>query len=350
MKKIVFSICLAALAISCTKTEVNYGASEQISFAPVAHTQTKAAMKSGDVPTTDLIVSATAGPAGATLASNCSEPYFHKVTFIQEGTTGIFKAEGYFWPNVKYLSFAGVTNAAGLADATNYTIDVAANTIVINNYPQQEVGTVNNDLLWFESTIPAGKPSPTNTSYRAETVTMMHACSWIVLNFNGDDTASNVNRPWNITKVTINNLAATGDVVLTSTATWPTLKLGKKNKTLAVYNDSEGTNLKLNDFFTPSKDGIIVIPQEPTTVSVTYNYLSQGANTLDTTDDIKIEETATISLAYDGNASWLPGTKYTYDIKLTATGIKIAPTASSWVDYDADGDNTNGNQSIPGTI
>lgn len=335
-------MCLAALAIGCAKTEVQFEETDAISFAPVAHNATKAAVESG-APGCNLIVSANAGTAGEE-ASTYDELYFDEVTFSGSAE---YTAEGYFWPNVKHLSFAGITQSAGIS-TNNVTIDVDDNTITVTDYPQQEVGTTNNDLMWFGRTTPAGKTT------NAIPVTLNHACSWIVLNFYGDETAGNTKRPWKITKVTINDLALTGKAILTSSASWPTDNLGSRNKDLEVYNEGDktsgGTEMEQSTPFIPSEDGIIVIPQEPTTISVTYNYVSQfGTDDTKETDDIVIEETKTVSLAYNGTAAWAPGTKYTYDILLTATGIKIAPTASTWVDYDNDG-NTGDNDNIPGTI
>lgn len=348
MKKVIFSMCLAALAIGCAKTEVQFEETDLISFAPVAHNATKAAVESG-APGCNLIVSANAGTAGEE-ASTYGELYFDEVTFSGSAE---YTAEGYFWPNVKHLSFAGITQSAGIS-TNNVTIDVDDNTITVTDYPQQEVGTLNNDLMWFGQTAPAGKTT------NAIPVTLNHACSWIVLNFYGDETAGNTKRPWKITNVTINDLAESGKAILTSSASWPNDNLGSRNKELVVYNYGDktygGTRMQQSDEFTPSADGIIVIPQRPTSISVTYNYVSQfGPDNNIETDDIVIEETATVNLNYDGTSkdgsdwsSWAAGTKYTYDITLTATGIKIAPTASAWVDYDADGDGNKDN--IPGTI
>ena len=60
MKKIFYSICLVALAASCTKNDVSYNVAEQISLAPLAQTSTRAALAQGAVPTENLIVSANA--------------------------------------------------------------------------------------------------------------------------------------------------------------------------------------------------------------------------------------------------------------------------------------------------
>jgi hypothetical protein len=352
MKKIVYTICLAALAIACSKTEVQFEQTDAISFAPVAQVATKAAVQSG-APGCALIVSAFAGTGSDQTAY--TEAYFKNVEFADPDKNGVFEASGYFWPNVKKLTFAGVTKSAGFADGTSVSIYDATNTveadrnkIVIYNYEQPEAGAANNDLMWFDRTIPAGKPTASNY---AENVSLKHSCSWIVLNFYGDATSGGT-RPWKITNVTINGLAVTGKAELTSTATWPASGLGAKTKALVVYaqgTKENGLGAAIDTDFIPLPDGIIVIPQEPTTISVTYNYLSQGANTTETTDDIRIEETATVSLEYNGTTAWAPGTKYTYDIQLTATGIKIAPTASTWVVYDNDG-NAGNKDNIPGTI
>lgn len=367
MKKVIFSICLAALAIGCAKTEVQFEQTDLISFAPVAHNATKAALAQGAVPTENLIVSANAGMPGSA-ASACSELYFDKVEFVNNNS-GIFTANGYFWPNVKHLSFAGVTKSAGV-NISDVEIDVDANSIVITNYPQQKFGTEQNDLMWFEHTSPVGKTD------NAINVTLKHACSWIVLNFKGtEDTGAA--RPWKITKVTIDNLSVRETATLAYTqgspteavAVWTESNEGSNLAPLTVYEYTKtaaevaanakhvGQSLSSSAPFTPDATGIIVIPQTPTRISVTYNYVSQfGPDNNIETDDIVIEETATVNLNYDGTSndgsdwtSWAAGTKYTYDITLTATGIKIAPTAATWEIYDADGDGGN-NDNIPGTI
>ena len=356
MKKIIFSICLAALAVGCTKTEVNYSDTDQIAFAPVASNVTKAALTEGQVPTCDLIVSAFAGTG--TNQAAYTEAYFKNVVFTP-GTgnnSGIFTATGYFWPNVKKLTFAGITKSAGLSDNSSVLIyDAAAtdeddrNKFIIYNYSQpNSLSIADQDFMWFDRTTPSGKTDA------AISVEMKHACSWIVLNFYGDETAGNSTRPWNITNVTINDLSDKESVTLGSEAVWTST--GTPNVDIDVYTNTSGTGMQQSTFFTPNANSIIVIPQTPTTLSVTYNYLSQGINTTSTDDDIVIEETATVNLNYNGDSedpttwdSWAPGFKYTYNIQLTATGIKIAPTASTWTPYDAD-TNTNGTQNIPETI
>ena len=346
MKKIIFSICLAALAVGCTKTEVNYTEPDQIAFAPVASNVTKAALTEGQVPTCNLIVSAFAGESDD--QTTYTEAYFKNVVFTP-GTgnnSGIFTATGYFWPNVKKLTFAGITNSAGLSDNSSVLIyDAAAtdeddrNKFIIYNYSQPiSLSIADQDFMWFDRTEPSGKTDA------AISVEMKHACSWIVLNFYGDETAGNSTRPWKITNVTINDLSDKESVTLGSEAVWTST--GLKNVDIEVYDNgsktSGGTGMQQLTVFTPDEDRIIVIPQKPTTLSVTYNYLSQGINTTSTDDDIVIEETATVNLNYDSEAdkpstwsSWAPGFKYTYNIQLTATGIKIAPTASAWTDYDS---------------
>ena len=185
MKKIFFSLVALAALASCSKSEVTYTENDSISFSPVAYNQTKAALAKDAVPTCDLIVSANAGTGNN--ANTYTESYFNNVVFTQDGATGIFTAEGYFWPNVKYLTFSGITQSAGV-NIADVTMDVDGNQIEIDDYPQQAVDTENNDLMWFEHTTPTGKTN------NAVAVAMKHACSWIVLNFIGDETSGNTKR------------------------------------------------------------------------------------------------------------------------------------------------------------
>lgn len=344
MKKIIYSICLLSLAVGCAKTEVQYDQPEQISFAPVAGTVTKAAVGSGSAPGCNLIVSANAGTAGQN-ASTYGELYFDEVEFTG---TSEYTATGVFWPNVKYLSFAGITQSAGITTG-NIEIDVKGNSITVNDYQQQEVGIDDNDLMWFGRTVPAGKQS------EAIEVSMQHACSWLVFNFKGDETTGAANTTWKITNVTVNSLSKKETATLTNAASWTESDASDNLRYLTVYNytktDEETTNNAKNvghkltsTAFVPSPDGIIVIPQTPTSISVTYNYVSQGS--------IVIEETATVYLDYDGvsgNAKWEAGKKYTYDITIGATAIKIAPTAGEWEPYGKNNEKPEGTP-ITGTI
>lgn len=340
MKKIFFSLVALTALAACSKSEVAYTENESISFSPVAYNQTKAALDAGTVPTCSLIVSAFAG-TGADQTSYL-EPYFKNVEFTDANHDGDFEASGYFWPNVKKLTFAGITKSAGFTEASSVSIYDASNTLeadrdkfIIYNYLQPNVDVDHNDLMWFDRTEPAGKTTD------AIAVTMKHACSWIVLNFFGDATSGNSTRPWKITNITINSLSDKETATLTESAVWSTT--GAKNKNLVVYNDTQELNKETK--FTPSTNGIIVIPQTPTTLSITYNYVSQfGSDNSAEADDVVIEETATVKLNYDGNpednstwTAWKPGTKYTYDITIGAAAIKIAPKAGDWTVYDADG-------------
>lgn len=346
MKKIIYSICLLSLAVGCAKTEVQYDQPEQISFAPVAGTVTKGAVSSGNAPGCKLIVSANAGTAGNN-ASTYTELYFDEVEFTG---TSEYTATGVFWPNVKYLSFAGITMSAGIS-TDNVTLDVDSNSITVTDYTQPEVGVDDNDLMWFGQTAPAGKQS------EAIEVSMQHACSWLVFNFKGDVTTGNATRPWKITNVTINGLSAQETATLSTTASWS--ESGTKTKSLVVYNDNTNVGTGINTTFTPSGNGIIVIPQTPpTTLSVTYNYVSQfGSDDSTETDDTVITETATIDLTYETETingsevskKWEAGKKYTYDITIGATAIKIAPTAGEWEPYGKNNEKLEGTP-ITGTI
>ena len=201
MKKIFLSIVaiVAIVAIAaCTKSEVQYDAPQEISFAPVAKNATKAALAENAIPTTDIIVSANAGDAGSTIV-DCDQPYFSEVTFRQGGTQGVFEAADCYWPNVQHLSFIGVTASEGIS-ANNIEMSVNANTITISDYAQPAFTINNNDLMWFPSTTPQGKSNPTIG------VEMFHACSWLQFYFKGDG-VSGSSKPWKILSIDILSLS-----------------------------------------------------------------------------------------------------------------------------------------------
>lgn len=123
MKKILFSLCALAALAACTKSEVQYEPSGEISFAPVAKTLTKSvAGYNGDTfdgvfPTEiDLYVFANASNDAG---DAWNDPYFKNAHFEwtaakNESTIDNVAANGSYagsptryWPNVKSLKFAG---------------------------------------------------------------------------------------------------------------------------------------------------------------------------------------------------------------------------------------------------
>ena len=339
-----------ALVASCTKTEIRYDEPNQISFTPVAKVSTKAAVE-GTYPTDlPLFVYANAGVKDAEL-STFTTAYFNEFKFTHDDSA--FTNTDAYWPNEKYLVFAGVSASGNIgADTGKATLsmDFATNQLTVTSYTQPDNG--NNDLMWFPRT---------SQSYGKQTdavaVEMKHACALLKFNFIAETGTAG----WKIKSVVVNALQKSGTAVCGETsASWT--PSGEKS-TLSVYtktdsDDASNYTIKADDsdagtvdYITPETvaDNTIVIPQTPTTLSVTYEFTTNAQATL--------EETVTVPLSLgketvegeEVEKKWQSGYRYTYNITMGAEQIKIAPTASSWGDYDAD-TAEDGTQNIEKTV
>lgn len=329
-----------ALVASCTKTEIRYDEPNRISFTPVAKVSTKAAVNTypTDLP---LLVYANAGIKNTTTPTDITsftEVYLNDSEFTH--SSGVFTNTTAFWPNVKALIFAGVSKSGNVADSNVEASFPTANTVTVSEYTQPDTG--NNDLMWFLHTTPE-----TSQSENLE-VTMNHACSWLVFNFKGDAVTASTTQPWKVTKVVVKSVSKTGTATLGASADWSSLS-GEED--YVVYNeytanesvyDTKGTALTSGGVSISNNDNVVVIPQTPKQLEITYEFKAPSGNI--------IKETKEVSLAYaDPSTAWVAGKKYTYDITIGTAQIKIAPTASNWGDYDAD-TATEGTQNIEKTV
>lgn len=350
MKRITYILMTIALVASCTKTEIRYDEPNRISFTPVAKVSTKAAVE-GTYPTTlPLYVYANAGAANAEIETYTTA-YFEEFEFTHNGSA--FTNADAYWPNEKHLVFAGVSASGNIgadSDKATLSMNFATNQLTVTSYTQPD--NDNNDLMWFPKT---------SQSYGKETdevaVQMLHACALLKFNFIAETGTAG----WKIKSVVVNDLQKSGTAVCGATsATWT--PSGNKS-TFRVYTKADSddaskytikaddSNAETDDYITPETvaNNTIVIPQEPTTLSVTYEFTTSADETL--------EETVTVPLSLgketvegeEVEKKWQSGHRYTYNITMGAAQIKIAPTASSWGDYDAD-TATEGTQNIEKTV
>ena len=338
MKKIIISMMAVAALAACTKSEVQYEPAGEIGFAPVASNITKSvagvtADGSYDqtFPTSlDLYVSANAQgeDADGNLTASWPDTYFANAKFIYGRLeNNVYEGkEPRYWPNVKSLVFAGFSNACNIDDiAQNATVDFTANTISIEGYEQDNTLTAagKNDLMWF----PWDTKSYTKQS-TAVTATMKHACSWITVKVIGDATTGN---NYLLNNLTINGLYHEGDVVCDALkATWD---LTGTTSAEELYSNTTGETFPLPtgiaQVFENVDNNMVVLPQTPTTIDVTYSYYAQeGA-------DLITETVKNLSLKISDNADtnkWESGKHYIYTITITATEILVAPVVDEWVD------------------
>ena len=333
MKKIFISLVAIAALAACSKSEVEYEATGEIAFAPVARLNTKAAVTDTDYPDgLNMYVFANAGTADAAL-STFDEPYFANAEFAH-GThaTDVFGGvTPYYWPNVKELIFSGYSKSGNTASLTPKPTYVKNGEgvweINMTGYaPTPGTATAgDNDLMWFPTTEESyGKPASADFTVDVE---MKHACSWVTINVKGDATTGAYGTTWKILDLTIADLAQSGDVVLGAAATWKNLATGT---TFDVY---EGTGKALTDEYVDytqlTYKDLVVIPQATKTLTVKYSYVSQAGGAADGSD-LVIEEEKDVPLTFNGTNPWEPGVHYTYNITIGTQEILIEPTVKIW--------------------
>lgn len=349
MKKI-FYIALAAVAFAaCSKTEANYTASEQISFAPVAKYDTKTAVAGTQYPVDyPFYVYANAKSEGA---SAFNSKYFEKILFVQDGDTKdagkqVYKGNpSQYWPNVNPLVFAGFTQTGNVAAITPGT-DGILETLTLSGYTQPAPkANVSNDLMYFfADNNGAGYDKATNV---VDPV-MKHACSWITINIKAqaalvedrDAETPGVQAYWNnlkVTEVKFVNLYSTGTVTLSKSEV-PSWDYTDQTEASVVVKNTEKPITTTSEEFADVLNNTIVLPQIPAYLSVTYTYTTPaGADGFQETKILPLNfngETRAAGATDDAYratwSKWEPGKHYIYNLTLTAEEIKIAPSSTDW--------------------
>lgn len=340
MKKIFLSLLAVAAVAACAKSEIEYEAAGEISFAPVASNITKSvAGYDGDTfdgvfPTAvNLYVFANAGTGAA---ANHTEEYFKNAKFVwnsekgseatQNGvaTSGAYAGDPTrYWPNVKTLVFAGYSDACGI-NTTAPTMDFTSNVLTIPSYTQNNGASYaaegKNDLMWF---VCDGSTYGKDANEIA--ASMKHACSWITIKVAGDDVTAN---SWKLNNLVVKSLAHTGAVACGTTADWDIEENAAKADEAYYTNTAGATFTKTAAKFEDTANNFIVLPQTPTNLEVTYTYVS------DATNNLSLTETKSVPLAYDeATTDWQPGVHYIYNITITATEILIDPVVVDWTAY-----------------
>lgn len=347
MKKIFFSVLAIAAIAACSKSEVQYADQQlEIGFAPVVKKATKVA-EDDAIYNTNLPMYIFANTYNDNDASEFSVPYFENSQFAHRNG-GVFGGAtcSYYWPNVKTLVFSGISKSGNVNNGATpvynlntYTIEETTSKILeinLEGYAPGNGGAEegDNDLMWFPTTAPYGKPATTGTPIE---VTMKHACAWVTIKLKGDGTTGAGLNAWEITDVYFKDLSLSGNVVLGSSADW-TLVAANSDRTdvyLAPTASSERNGFSLSsdyvDYTKKNDDNfkfsdLVVVPQGTKSLYVAYEYLS------DVDNDIKFTETKEIPLTYTlepGN-TWKAGFHYIYNITIGTDEILVEPKVAEW--------------------
>lgn len=341
MKRIVLTIMAVAALAACTKSEVAYEAPAEIGFNVVAGNMTKAVVDGETYPTDlNMFVYAWTENSTAEAADYIAKGEFQYRKAI--GTTNVWGGVNpYYWPNVNKLYFAGFSKSGNAA--ANATYNCKDDVLTISNYTPGMNGA--NDLMWFPKTSEAyGK------STEFVPVDMYHTCAWITFLVKGDEVTSNTTNPYTITSLKMTGVDQTATVAC-SNATNPKInwtgntdKAGDAaNYNVTIKNNSIALTQTAKDVETDAayaavegttSSNIVVIPQVPGKLTLTYTYKSSTNAVITET-----VENLDLALAKDasnneGPAKWEAGKHYIYTITIKANEILIAPTPVDWTHGD----------------
>lgn len=364
MKKIFLSVLAVAALASCTKMDTAYEAPQEIGFKAVAGNMTKAAVDGNEFPTTlNMYVFAETMDNNEANANYINNGEFKYKTAISETTTtdgtttttstnvwggwnsSTNQANPYYWPNVKTLHFAGYSKSGN----ANGTYSCTEGKLSITNYsPGISTNAGENDLMWFPTT-KLKKASGYGKTDKYVEVDMYHTCSWITFLVKGDEVTGASGSTYTIKSLTITNIDKKADVVCSaekddSDAIVPSIVWSNNENQTESYSvpfkttdgfvlSTTSKNVETDDATTTSGN-IVLIPQVPGMLSLTYTYTSAAGKTItETVENINLTLAKDNSTpANEGPSVWEPGKHYIYTITIKANEILIAPTPVDWID------------------
>ncbi|MBR5563679.1 MAG: hypothetical protein IKW11_05580 [Bacteroidales bacterium] len=354
MKKIFFSIVALAALAACTKSEVAYEASAEIGFAPAVKNVTKAANESGVLDASNDLgiwafwngVNGSVEETKATYA-NYTDSYLANALFVNRTSTANWGGEtSYPWPTNGALVFAGYNKPEEATFSASYsfldnteTTDVnEENTMTFTNYTQSNLLAETFDLCWF---------GRTNRSYNNRTdgapvaVTMSHALTWVTIKVKGDESTAGT---WVITGATLKGVKTVGtgtcvfntvivddEETLKASATW----VSNTPADMDLTEDEPYTLTKTAEEYESVDYGVVVIPQTPVQLEITYQYpvsgvMKDGKTIVNLTLNGHQNEAGQDIPDANNINTWLSGNHYTYTLVFKANEILVAPSYGEW--------------------
>lgn len=323
MKKFFFSILAVGALAACTKSEVKFDDASELSFAPVAANATKAAIDGtvypDDIPFNVFSYYAVdVEPGQVTDFSQFTTTYLDNKEFEYNPDSGLFGGaeHPYYWPKTGSLVFAGYSPCVDMIKSESQTYNFTDG-LTITAFEQSNLTENTDDLMWFNHTAYSYR------GYVGVPVTFRHACSWISFYV----TSHTKDAYFHIKKLVLNGVQVKGNFNAKPGVdpTW-TLLNDKKPVTVMdgdVTIPTDHQQVKVDD------DGVIVLPQECVSATITY--------TMDNGAGVVIEQTQTFDLTAGINgAEWLYGRHYIYTIRFSAEEILISPNVEDWTDVAGD--------------
>ena len=343
MKKIFISLLAVAALAACTKSEVAYEAPAEIGFSVVAGNITKAVVDGTTYPTgLNMFIYAWTEGSTAAAADYIANGEFEYRKAI--GETNVWGGKTpYYWPNVNKLYFAGYSASGNASTKAEYNCQ--SDLLTITDYTPDNTGA--NDLMWFPKTDDSYGKSTTFVP-----VDMYHTCAWVTFLVKGDEVTGNSTNPYTVTELKMTGVDQTATVKCSNKTTpkiqWSnnTDKTGTAADYVVTLKNTTGIALtqSAKDVETDAtyavangstNSNIVVIPQVPGKLNLTYTYKSSTNATITETVenlDLALTKATEDATTATGPTSWEAGKHYIYTITIKANEILIAPTPADWND------------------
>ena len=345
MKRFALAALILGSALACTKSNIQYEPTGEISLQPVTEKATKAAHTStayGEgAPAFNVwawwadVKPEAVTDMNAYFASNDATPYISNGEFVHRGSGSWGGTTPYYWPTKGSLVFAGYSPSMTLGGTFGY--DVKEGRFTVTDYVQSHYLDQTVDLMWFDRT---DRFYNTNNNKNGEgqsvngvPVVFHHALSWLEFRV---VRKSGVPDNWLITELDLTGIETKADFDSEGT---PHQWTGHEATSgVRVWSGSHiareiGTGSSEDDVLESTPHGVVVIPQEcadnAANLDVTYNLRKY-----DGTENSWLRaqtKTLPLDVGTDGR-TWQPGKKYIYTIVFGNNEIKISPTVEEWKD------------------
>lgn len=337
MKRFAIAVLILGSILSCTKSNIQYEPTGEITLQPVTEKATKAAhtttVYGESAPAFNVWAWWMDEEAGTNVTDfKSAVAYINQGEFVHRGNGSWGGEIPYYWPTEGSLVFAGYSPSLTVGGTFDY--DTEFKKFTATGYRQSHYIDQTADLMWFDITDKTYNSNVNKDALGQDVngvpVVFHHALSWLQFCFKLKETENPLPQNWRITGVHLTGIETEADFSSTSSPAW--VKHGAP-KELQVWS---GTHLASTEpaVLESTPAGVVVIPQEcaeeEASLVISYDlkkYLGTG------TDEWLRAQTVTLPLTAgtDGNA-WLPGKKYVYTIVFGDNEIRIAPTVTEWKD------------------
>lgn len=323
MKKILFATLAVAAIASCAKTEPTYvEADSEIRLNPVTTVATKAnqlkAITGTQYPAAEAfdVYAYWINEAGQ-MAADYLTNETSGVEFVNKGTYW-GGTTTYYWPKNGSLRFAAYSPSS-----LDMTHDYEDDTYKLDNhvYPGDVDAATYTSKTYDILVAKTSEPYTAETGASKVSVKFEHALSWVTFKLQSTEVA---NGAFTVEKVVVNDAAKKGSLVANMTA---------ETKTWSDLDNKSAIDVFTGSYTVTSNaavqenvgNGLLVLPQAPTTVTVYYTQ-----NALEGTPALA-DQKITVPLVLDKvEDKWEPGKHYTYTVLFDLDEILINPSVEDW--------------------